>query len=153
MRQRLLFEGELSDVDIENVFPTLISKVIETGNDVFLRWNGVIISVESKDTPETLMQKYDEQITLIGLTNKTDMAVDGRDKHLYRITTKLGQFYVLSRTFDKAASLLRHRLDEADYGFANHRVVSNIEVLATERIYPSGKQFFCDEQGNLITEE
>lgn len=81
------------------------------------------------------------------------MAVDGRDKHLYRITTKLGQFYVLSRTFDKAASLLRQRLDEADYGFTNHRVVSNIEVLATERIYPSGKQFFCDEQGNLITEE
>ena len=54
MKQRLLFEGELSDVTLENVFPTLISKAIETDDDVFLRWNGATIRVEPTDTIDTL---------------------------------------------------------------------------------------------------
>lgn len=82
MRQRLLFEGELSDVTLENVFPTLISKTIETNDDVFLRWNGATIRVEPTDTTDTLMQKYDKEIRLVGLANKIDMLADGRDQLL-----------------------------------------------------------------------
>ena len=82
MRQRLLFEGELSDVALENVFPTLISKAVETDDDVFLRWNGATIRVESTDTIDTLMQKYDKEIRLVGLANKMEMPADGRDQPL-----------------------------------------------------------------------
>ena len=76
MRQRLLFEGELSDAALENVLPTLISKVVETGDDVFLRWNGATIRVELTDTIDTLMQKYDKEIRLVGLANKMEMSAD-----------------------------------------------------------------------------
>lgn len=76
MRQRLLFEGELSDVALENVFPTLISKAVETGDDVFLRWNGATIRVEPMDTIDTLMRKYDKEIRLVGLANKMEMPAD-----------------------------------------------------------------------------
>ena len=76
MKQRLLFEGELSDVALENVFTTLISKVVETDNDVFLRWNGATIRVEPTDTIDTLMQKYDKEIRLVGLANKMEMPAD-----------------------------------------------------------------------------
>ena len=73
MKERLLFEGELSDVTLENVFPTLISKAVETDDDVFLRWNGATIRVEPTDTIDTLMQKYDKEIRLVGLANKMNM--------------------------------------------------------------------------------
>lgn len=33
MKQRLLFEGEMSDQTIENVFPALVSKAIEADED------------------------------------------------------------------------------------------------------------------------
>ena len=76
MRQRLLFEGELSDVSLENVFPTLISKAIETDDAVFLRCNGATIRVEPTDTIDTLLQKYDKEIRLVGLANKMEMSAD-----------------------------------------------------------------------------
>ena len=76
MKERLLFEGELSDVALENVFPTLISKAVETDDDVFLRWNGATIRVEPTDTIDTLMQKYDKEIRLVGLANKIEMHAD-----------------------------------------------------------------------------
>ena len=82
MKQRLLFEGELGDVTLENVFPTLISKAVETDDDVFLRWNDATIRVEPTDTIDTLMQKYDKEIRLVGLANKMEMPADGRDKPL-----------------------------------------------------------------------
>ena len=76
MRQRLLFEGELSDVSLENVFPTLISKAIEADDAVFLRCNGATIRVEPTDTIDTLLQKYDKEIRLVGLANKMEMSAD-----------------------------------------------------------------------------
>ena len=82
MRQRLLFEGELSDVTLENVFPTLISKAVEIGDDVFLRWNGATVRVEPTDTIDALMQKYDKEIRLVGLANKMEIPVDEADRSL-----------------------------------------------------------------------
>ena len=82
MKQRLLFEGELSDVTLENVFPTIISKVVETGDDVFIRWNGATIRVEPTDTIDTLMQKYDKEIRLVGLANKMEMPADEANQPL-----------------------------------------------------------------------
>ena len=149
MKQRLLFEGELSDMELENVFPTLISKAVETDDDVFLRWNGATIRVEPTDTIDTLMQKYDKEIRLVGLANKMEMPADGRDKHLYRIKNRLAEFYIVARSFDEAADEMKKRLDKADYGFTSYRTVPSIEHLAVQHFF-NEKQLFSDSDANLI---
>ena len=152
MKQRLLFEGELSDVTLENVFPTLISKAVETDDDVFLRWNGATIRVESTDTIDTLMQKYDKEIRLVGLANKMGMPADGRDKHLYRIKNRLAEFYIVAHSFDEAADEMKKRLDKADYGFSSYRTVPSIDDVAVQHFY-NEKQSFSDSDANLIIVE
>lgn len=82
MKERLLYEGELSDVTLENVFPALISKAVETDDNVFLRWNCATIMVEPTDTIDTLMQKYDKEIKLVGLANRMEMPADDADQPL-----------------------------------------------------------------------
>lgn len=149
MRQRLLFEGELSDVTLENVFPTLISKAVETDDDVFLRWNGATIRVEPTDTIDTLMQKYDKEIRLVGLANKMEMPADGRDKHLYRIKNRLAEFYIVAHSFDEAADEMKKRLDKADYGFSSYRTVPSIDDVAVQHFY-NEKQSFSDGNADLI---
>ena len=152
MRQRLLFEGELSDVALENVFPTLISKAVETDDDVFLRWNDATIRVERTDTIDTLMQKYDKEIRLVGLANKMEMPADGRDKHLYRIKNRLAEFYIVAHSFDEAADEMKKRLDKADYGFTSYRTVPSIDDVAVQHFY-NEKQSFSDSDANLIIVE
>ena len=152
MRQRLLFEGELSDVTLENVFPALISKAIEADEDVFLRWNGATVRVEPTDTIDTLMQKYDKEIRLVGLANKMEMPADGRDKHLYRIKNRLAEFYIVAHSFDEAADEMKKRLDKADYGFTSFRTVPRIDDVAVQHFY-NEKQSFSDSDANLIIVE
>ena len=152
MKQRLLFEGELSDQTIENVFPALISKAIEADEDVFLRWNGATVRVEPTDTIDTLMQKYDKEIRLVGLANKMEMPADGRDKHLYRIQNRLAEFYIVAHSFDEAADEMKKRLDEADYGFTSYRTVPSIDDVAVQHFY-NEKQSFSDSDANLIIVE
>lgn len=152
MRQRLLFEGELSDQTIENVFPSLISKAVEADDDVFLRWNGATVRVEPNDTIDTLMKKYDKEIRLVGLANKMEMPADGRDKHLYRIKNRLAEFYIVARSFDEAADEMKKRLDKADYGFSSYRTVPSIDDVAVQHFY-NEKQSFSDSDANLIIVE
>ena len=152
MRQRLLFEGELSDVALENVFPTLISKAVETDDDVFLRWNNATIRVEPTDTIDTLMQKYDKAIRLVGLAHKMEKPADGRDKHLYRIKNRLAEFYIVARSFDEAADEMKKRLDKSDYGFTSYRTVPSIDDVAVQHFY-NEKQSFSDSNANLIIVE
>ena len=75
--------------------------------------------------------------------------VDGRDKHLYRIKNKIGEFYIVARSFDEAADELMERLRNADYGFIQDRNVPNIEHLAEEFFF-GGEQAFSDDEANLI---
>ena len=152
MRQRLLFEGELSDQTIENVFPALISKAIEADEDVFLRWNDATVRVEPKDTIDTLMQKYDKEIRLVGMANRMERCSDGRDKHLYRINNRLAEFYIVAHSFDEAAEEMKKRLDKADYGFTLDRTVPSIADVAVQHFY-NGKQSFSASDANLIIVE
>lgn len=149
MKQRLLFEGELSDHGLDEILPKLISKAIETEQDVFVRWNGATIRVEPTDTIETLMQKYDKEIRLVGLANMMEMPADGRDKHLYRIRNRLAEFYIVARSFDEAAEEMKERLDKADYGFSSDRTVPGIDHLVVQHFY-NDKQLFDDSEANLI---
>ena len=74
---------------------------------------------------------------------------DGRDKHLYRIKNKIGEFYIVARSFDEAAEELMERLSNANYGYFLDRNVPNIEHLAEESFYDD-KQAFSDDEANLI---
>ena len=151
MKQRLLFEGELGDVSLENVLPTLIGKAIENDDTVFLRWNNATVRVEPTDTIDTLMQKYDKEIRLVGLANRMEMPADGRDKHLYRIKNKIAEFYIVAHSFDEAADEMKKRLDKAEYGFISYRTVPSIEHLAVQKFnYNNDKQSFSDSDANLI---
>lgn len=152
MKQRILFEGELGDVTLKNVCPTLISKAIEVNDDIFLRWNGATIRVEPTDTIDTLMQKYDNELRLVGLTKKMVMPVDERNKHLYRIQNRLAEFYIVARSFDEAADEMKKRLDEADYGFSSYRTVPSIDHVAVQQFF-NEKQLFSDRNANLIIVE
>jgi hypothetical protein len=149
MKQRILFEGELGDVTLKNVCPTLISKAIEVNDDVFLRWNGATIRVEPTDTIDTLMQKYDKELRLVELADRMDMPADGRDKHLYRIQNRLAEFYIVAHSFDEAADEMKKRLDKADYGFSSYRTVPSIDHVAVQQFY-NEKQSFSDRSANLI---
>ena len=151
MKQRLLFEGELSDLDIENVFLELIGKAIEIDDDVFLRWNGATLRIRPKDTPETLMAEYEKQIGIIAMANRMEEPADGRDKHLYRIKNKIGEFYIVARSFDEAAEEMKERLRKADYGFYQDRNVPSIDHLAVQHFF-NDKQSFSDSEANLIIE-
>ena len=152
MKQRILFEGELGDVTLKNVCPTLISKAIEVNDDVFLRWNGATIRVEPTDTINTLMQKYDKELKLVELANRIEMPADGRDKHLYRIKNRLAEFYIVARSFNEAADEMKKRLDKADYGFTSYRTVPSIDDVAVQHFY-NEKQSFSDSDANLIIVE
>ena len=152
MKQRILFEGELGDVTLKNVCPTLISKAIEVNDDVFLRWNGATIRVEPTDTIDTLMQKYDKEIRLVELANRMGIPADGRDKHLYRIQNRLAEFYIVAHSFDEAADEMKKRLDKADYGFSSYRTVPSIDHVAVQQFY-NEKQSFSDREANLIIVE
>ena len=149
MRQRLLFEGELSDVHLKNVLPTLISKAVETDDDVFLRWNGATIRVEPTDTIDTLMQKYDKGIRLVGMANKMEMPADGRDKHLYRIKNRLAEFYIVAHSFDEAVDEMKKRLDKAEYGLTSYRIAPSIDDVAVQH-FNNEKQSFSDSNASLI---
>ena len=152
MKQRILFEGELGDVTLKNVCPTLISKAIEVNDDIFLRWNGATIRVEPTDTIDTLMQKYDKELRLVELADRMDIPADGRDKHLYRIQNRLGEFYIVAHSFDEAADEMKKRLDKADYGFSSYRTVPSIDHVAVQRFF-NEKQSFSDRDANLIIVE
>lgn len=151
MKQRLLFEGELSE-ELDKVFPTLVSKAVETGEDVFLRWNDATIRVEPTDTIDTLMKKYDKAIRLVGIANKMDMPDDEREKYLYRIKNRLGEFYIVACSFNEAADEMKKRLDKADYGFSSYRTAPSIDNLAVQSFF-NGEQSFSDSDANLIIME
>ena len=79
------------------------------------------------------------------------MAQDS-EKKLYRVTNRLGTFYIVATSFDEAANALKERLDKADYGFYQYREIPSIDYIATERFSFSDKekQSFFEDKGNLI---
>lgn len=152
MKQGLLFEGELSDPELDEVLPKLISKAAETEQDVFVHWNSATIRVRPTDTVAGLMAEYEELLRVNAMANRLKAPRDGRDKHLYRIKNKIGEFYIVARSFDEAADKMEERLRKADYGFFQDRNVPSIDHLAVEHFY-SDKQAFSDREANLIIVE
>ena len=57
-------------------------------------------------------------------------------KKLFRITNKLGTFYVVATSFNAAAKVLMKRLDAANYGTFTHREIQSIDQLAIEHFFP-----------------
>ena len=75
-----------------------------------------------------------------------------KDKKLYRISNRLGTFYIVATSFDEAANALKKRLDDADYGFYQYREIPSIDHIATESFHfaDETKQSFSQDKGNLI---
>lgn len=72
-----------------------------------------------------------------------------KDKKLYKVSNRLGTFFIVATSFDEAANELRRRLDESDYGFDNYRKITSIELVATQSFF-NNKQSFREDEGNLI---
>ena len=75
-----------------------------------------------------------------------------KEAKLYKISNRLGTFYIVATSFDEAANALRERLEKAEYGFSLDCEVRNIEHIATESFSYRDKtiQSFSDDRGNLI---
>lgn len=67
MKRRILFEGEFGDRSIDECIPQLIKTARETGEDVFLRWNGATMRITSEDTVATVMNDFNEQCHAMSL--------------------------------------------------------------------------------------
>lgn len=51
--------------------------------------------------------------------------------NLYRIRNKIGTFYSIAKDYGEAQHNIEEFLNKEDYGFSSHRLVSNIELIAT----------------------
>lgn len=78
---------------------------------------------------------------------------DKEDKKLFRITNRLGTFYVVAKSFDAAAEALKSRLDKADYGFYQHREAETIDQIATEHFFNGSQQFDQNKDNLIVTED
>lgn len=64
---------------------------------------------------------------------------------LYRVTNKLGDWYVIAEHPTQAANKLVDALNTRDYGFSSQRSATNIELIATHSEYG-----FVSTENNLI---
>lgn len=67
MKERRLFDGEIGDSSIDVCIPKLIDMASETGEDVFLRWNGATMRITKDDTIATVMNDFNEQCHAMSL--------------------------------------------------------------------------------------
>lgn len=71
------------------------------------------------------------------------------DKNLYKATNALGDFYVVTNSFDEAAKAVKELLDNANYGYSDDREVKTITLLASEHFF-NGRQLFREDLNNLV---
>lgn len=115
--------------------------VLNTGDD------GISVICQEHDLG---LEERAEALPADGRDEQAPM--DGRNKVLYRVTNGIGQYYVVSRSFNEASELLQRRLERADYGYTDRRKVKSIDLIASEHFYRD-KQLFCDSDYNLIVED
>lgn len=120
---------------------------------VFRFWDGKnnVYVVTAEDGIGLILVEDDAELQEASV-DKEEAAIDGRDKHLYRIINKIGTFYIVARSFDEAADEMKDRLQRADYGFFQDRNVPRIDHLAVQHFY-NDKQSFSDSEANLIIVE
>ena len=51
---------------------------------------------------------------------------------LYKVTNRIGDWWVTAEHPTEAEEKVIKHLDKANYGFLKYRIVSNIELIATE---------------------
>lgn len=117
---------------------------------VFRFWDGKnnVYVVTAEDGIGLILIEDDAELQEAAV-DKEEAAIDGRDKHLYRIINKIGTFYIVAHSFDEAADEMKDRLQRADYGFFQDRNVPSIDHLAVQHFYDD-EQSFSDSEANLI---
>lgn len=117
---------------------------------VFRFWNGMenVYVVTAEDGVGLILVERDAELQEAG-AGKADCPVDGREKHLYHIENKVGEFYIVAHSFDEAVGEYEERLHKAEYGLFMDRRVSSIDHLAVEE-FCDDKQLFDSSGANLI---
>lgn len=71
IKERILFEGTTGD-NINEAILIAINKTKELDEDVFIRWNGATVRVNSKDTLASAYAKYERELSKIDLVTLND---------------------------------------------------------------------------------
>ena len=74
------------------------------------------------------------------------------EKQLFIVTTRgLGDFYVVSVSFDLAAQFVKDELDAQDYGYSGARVITNVKFVC-KQCFSNGRRFLSGDNGenNLL---
>lgn len=72
MKKCTLYDGELNDIDINNVVGKVIEMRKESDNDVFLRWNGATMRITKTSTVQEVLDDYDRQTNAMNLLWKKE---------------------------------------------------------------------------------
>lgn len=71
-------------------------------------------------------------------------------RKLYKLTNKLGDYYIIAEHPTEAQDKLETCLKQADYSFDSHRKVYNIELIAEEVIPALNQKYFFSDGNNLL---
>jgi hypothetical protein len=75
------------------------------------------------------------------------------NRKLYRLTNKLGDFYVIDNDPTSAINKLEGLLNESDYGFYEYRKVFRCDLIANELSDFNHKPFFSSGNKLIIEKE
>lgn len=63
------------------------------------------------------------------------------DKKLFKVKTGVVTVFVVASNFEEAGNIVQERLEQANYGYSNDRIPSDISLVATQHFF-AGKQSF-----------
>jgi hypothetical protein len=64
-----------------------------------------------------------------------------KEKKLFKVKTGIGTVYVIAHNFEEAGNLVQERFDQANYGFSNDRIPSDISLVATQHFFAGSQTF------------
>ena len=64
-----------------------------------------------------------------------------KTRKLFRVHTGFGDCYVVAGDYTEASDMVEKRLNDADYGPYDNRVVTKVELIAEEYFFAGKQQF------------
>lgn len=65
-----------------------------------------------------------------------------KTRKLFRVHTGFGYCYVVAGDYTEASDMVEKRLNDADYGPYDNRVVTMVELIAEETFFAGKQQFY-----------
>ena len=70
MKECKIYQGQLDDGTLDNQIPFLVSKAMEFHEPVYAEWNGVMLYITEKSSPESIIKQYHNGLTKESLFNQ-----------------------------------------------------------------------------------